>query len=202
RTHSWTTRGFQDWTKLMHSEAFIYSGRFKSPRGINDASYLNPPRQIWVPVSLFDNINNGDGDSDYVWRMKMYQNRYQNEVSLFLEAIQTSFEKQNYLLQNNVNNGVGNVGRKRIKIEEDVNIFIRVRIHAYTKPQLQDYYRVLAMNIDFTSNDSNSCHTSSSPSPYTSSPPNIKKIKAHKVLLSQRSEYFDRMFKVVIKNLQ
>ncbi|CAJ0836564.1 20261_t:CDS:2 [Entrophospora sp. SA101] len=175
----------------MHSEAFIYSGRFKSPRGINDASYLNPPRQIWVPVSLFDNINNGDGDSDYVWRMKMYQNRYQNEVSLFLEAIQTSFEKQNYLLQNNVNNGVGNVGRKRIKIEEDVNIFIRVH-----------NCDVVNKNIDFTSNDSNSCHTSSSPSPYTSSPPNIKKIKAHKVLLSQRSEYFDRMFKVVIKNLQ
>ncbi|CAJ0825382.1 10034_t:CDS:2 [Entrophospora sp. SA101] len=171
----------------MHSEAFIYSGRFKSPRGINDASYLNPPRQIWVPVSLFDNINNGDGDPC------VYHGTH--TIGIFQD-----------LLQNNVNNGVGNVGRKRIKIEEDVNIFIRVRIHAYTKPQLQDYYRdncdVVNKNIDFTSNDSNSCHTSSSPSPYTSSPPNIKKIKAHKVLLSQRSEYFDRMFKVVIKNLQ
>ncbi|CAJ0835230.1 11755_t:CDS:2 [Entrophospora sp. SA101] len=287
-THSWTIRGFQDLTKLMHGDAFIYSDRFKSPR-----------------------------DSDYVWRMKVYPNRYQNEVSLFLEAIQTPFEKKNCfvrrnniefhfsvyqllkdssstfsssndnnnidncsssastssfltspsvlkdssketprlvyvsdrfkwnfdlqgqcgywgihsigtfqdLFQNHVNNGVGSVGQKRIKIEEDVNIFIRVHIHTYTKPQLQDYYRdfdanssnsfILAMvefifneqdnydvvnkNIDFISDNSNSCPTSSSPSSpsssYTSSPSNIRTIKAHKVLLSQRSEYFDSMFK-------
>ncbi|CAH1764046.1 11560_t:CDS:2, partial [Entrophospora sp. SA101] len=255
-THSWTIRGFQDLTKLMHGDAFIYSDRFKSPR-----------------------------DSDYVWRMKVYPNRYQNEVSLFLEAIQTPFEKKNCfvrrnniefhfsvyqllkdssstfsssndnnnidncsssastssfltspsvlkdssketprlvyvsdrfkwnfdlqgqcgywgihsigtfqdLFQNHVNNGVGSVGQKRIKIEEDVNIFIRFIFNE------QDNYDVVNKNIDFISDNSNSCPTSSSPSSpsssYTSSPSNIRTIKAHKVLLSQRSEYFDSMFK-------
>ncbi|CAJ0843360.1 3056_t:CDS:2 [Entrophospora sp. SA101] len=182
-THSWTIRGFQDLTKLMYNDAFIYSDRFKSPRE----------------------------DSDYVWRMKMYPNKYQNEISLFLEAIQTPFEKQNYsskeipqlvyvsdrfkwnfdlqgvcvsygahsigtfqdLFQERVNNGVGSV----------------------------DNYDVANNNIDFISDNPNPCHTSSSPSspslssPYTSNPSNIRTIKAHKILLSQRSEYFDSMFK-------
>nr|CAG8484942.1 6674_t:CDS:2 [Entrophospora candida] len=209
-THSWTIRGFQDLTKLMYNDAFIYSDRFKSPRGINDTCYLNPPQQIWDPASLFNDIND-DRDSDYVWRMKMYPNKYQNEISLFLEAIQTPFEKQNYsskeipqlvyvsdrfkwnfdlqgvcvsygahsigtfqdLFQERVNNGVGSV----------------------------DNYDVANNNIDFISDNPNPCPTSSSPSspslssPYTSNPSNIRTIKAHKILLSQRSEYFDSMFK-------
>ncbi|CAG8593370.1 28790_t:CDS:1, partial [Racocetra persica] len=157
--HSWTLRGFHELVRLMSFNSYLYSDRFRSPRGLFDANLLCPPGtwtndfslcsaqphlpphlqshlqpplqpplpphlqpylhsqpQVTNPTCPFNSQVNrrqknntplSNDDSAYLWRMRIYPNGSTKKscaghISIYLEAIQTLFEKQNFFFRRSV----------------------------------------------------------------------------------------------------
>ncbi|CAG8473395.1 10594_t:CDS:2 [Cetraspora pellucida] len=159
--HSWTLRGFHELVRLMSFNSYLYSDRFRSPRGLFDANLLCPPGtwtndfslcsaqphlpphlqshlqphlqpplpphlqppplqphihpQVTNPTCPFNQVNRkqknnfplSNDDSAYLWRMRIYPNGSTKKscaghISIYLEAIQTLFEKQNFFFKRSV----------------------------------------------------------------------------------------------------
>ncbi|RIA92414.1 hypothetical protein C1645_820766 [Glomus cerebriforme] len=107
-TFSWTLRGFNELFRQMTHTNFTYSDRFHTPRGTHDPSLLCPPG--WSDFSLIfpsqhSHLNCFD-DTAYLWRIRLYPNgslkKLPAHVSIYLEAIQTLFEKQHYITKRSI----------------------------------------------------------------------------------------------------
>ncbi|CAG8529757.1 4491_t:CDS:2 [Funneliformis mosseae] len=107
-TFSWTLRGFNELHRQMSPSNFAYSDRFHSPRGTHDPSLLYPPG--WSDfASVFPSQQsqfNCFDDTAYLWRIRLYPNgslkKLPSHISIYLEAIQTLFEKQRYITKRSV----------------------------------------------------------------------------------------------------
>ncbi|GET04233.1 hypothetical protein GLOIN_2v116729 [Rhizophagus clarus] len=107
-TFSWTLRGFNELYRQMSHSNFTYSDRFHTPRGTHDPSLLCPPG--WNDFSLIfpsqrSNLNCFD-DTAYNWRIRLYPNgsikKLPTHISIYLEAIQTLFEKQHFITKRSI----------------------------------------------------------------------------------------------------
>ncbi|CAG8462822.1 19825_t:CDS:1 [Racocetra fulgida] len=127
----------------MSFNSYLYSDRFRSPRGLFDANLLCPPG-TWTndfslcsaqphlpphlqshlqpplpphlqPCPFSSQVNRrqkhntplSNDDSAYLWRMRIYPNGSTKKscaghISIYLEAIQTLFEKQNFFFRRSV----------------------------------------------------------------------------------------------------
>ncbi|CAG8473328.1 2336_t:CDS:1 [Acaulospora colombiana] len=124
---------------------YLYSERFRSPRGIfdanllcspnawtNDLGFCHPPPTTTLlpqasvsfpafpPPANTNGVGNRknsnpdncgvaslmDDDPAYLWRLRIYPNgstkKHNNHLSLYLEAIQSLYEKQNYIMKRSV----------------------------------------------------------------------------------------------------
>ncbi|CAG8444892.1 5546_t:CDS:1 [Acaulospora morrowiae] len=141
--YSWTLRGFHDLVRLMTTGSYLYSERFRSPRGLFDANLLCSPNawandlglchsqstttallpQATIPFSPFPPPGNTNGissignrkpgvvnstneDPSYLWRLRIYPNgatkKHNRHLSIYLETIQSPYEKQNYIMKRSV----------------------------------------------------------------------------------------------------
>ncbi|CAG8550357.1 6901_t:CDS:2, partial [Racocetra persica] len=93
---AWKINCFNELVSRHPNGSFFYSERFWSPRG-QTGKIVN----INVAQSRTPNLNN-DNNTDYLWRLKMFPNGVDKKsndfISLYLEAIQTQYEKQNGII--------------------------------------------------------------------------------------------------------
>ncbi|CAG8444929.1 5549_t:CDS:1 [Acaulospora morrowiae] len=88
----WKINCFNELVSRHPNGTFFYSERFWSPRGQTGKS-------INLNVRSVSGNSNNPNNTDYLWRLKLFPNGVDKKstefISLYLEAIQTQYEKQN-----------------------------------------------------------------------------------------------------------
>ncbi|RIA92408.1 hypothetical protein C1645_765227 [Glomus cerebriforme] len=87
---TWKINCFNELVARHPNGSFFYSERFWSPRGQGGKS---------ININVIHEQSNSHNNTGYLWRLKMFPNgvdkKSNDYISLYLEAIQTHYEKQN-----------------------------------------------------------------------------------------------------------
>jgi hypothetical protein len=86
----WKINCFNELVVRHPNGSFFYSDRFWSPRGQGGKS---------ININVLNEQSGSQNNTGYLWRLKMFPNgvdkKSNDYISLYLEAIQTHYEKQN-----------------------------------------------------------------------------------------------------------
>ncbi|CAG8438166.1 2039_t:CDS:2 [Rhizophagus irregularis] len=218
---------------MSHSN-FTYSDRFHTPRGTHDPSLLCPPG--WSDCSSMfpsqrSHLNCFD-DTAYLWRIRLYPNgsikKLPTHISIYLEAIQTLFEKQHFITKRSIQFKIQTKDMLRFDYEfQNSNTLFGVpsigtfsNLFPHVDPNIEDVDLTVRISI-YNNNLTNDIITPYTPfyrndffepEPIIRSPASFERffnnetfydvaftfdngmrtIKAHRIILSQRSEYFEK----------
>ncbi|CAG8530820.1 2328_t:CDS:1, partial [Diversispora eburnea] len=121
-TFIWKINCFNELVSRHPNGTFFYSERFWSPRG-------NTGKCIILNIANQRNVNNNNS-IDYLWRLKLFPNGVDKKsaefISLYLEAIQTQYERQNGIIgrHKKFRLALYRLGREQLNTIQEPNLII------------------------------------------------------------------------------